>query len=320
MAVPLLWAGVIPMALLVQWFKTMLGMGWGTVLSPVLLALSFERESVVVSLLLAEFTTSVCSATLHFIFKNVHLRARDEEKESLAPASPIAKGPADRAEAGPAEASALPKPRFMTRDLAIVLILGIVGALGAVISTIVSAQAKQSKHFKFAIKLYIGIVILIMAVAIAAAILLRRRASGTRFAWWKIVLLAVWSGFNKGISGGGSGPIVVTGLMLSGVPERHSIGVTPFSEILVCGVGSICYLVSNLILEGAAKTWTYYKLVPALLIGALPVIPFAAMTTKKVNKDHLKVFVAVFTLLLGLFSIIQTSLDYTKHWPKIKTS
>ena len=36
--------------------------------------------------------------------------------------------------------------------------------------------------------------------------------------------------------------------MLSGRPERNAIGVTPYSEVIVCGVSTICYFAANMIL------------------------------------------------------------------------
>eukprot|EP00727_Mastigamoeba_balamuthi_P014358 m51a1_g9547 hypothetical protein (356) ;mRNA; f:862452-863587 len=349
------WAVVLPLAVVVQWFKTMLGMGWGAVLGPILLSLGYGREQVVVSLLLTEFLSSIFSALLHHLFSNVQLRKDDVPPPATgsiqSPGSPrktvdephVPDVPDESATPKPSqqctpsttdeETAPLlgPEPRpeapgrqpkagecLFSRDVNTMLILGVVGALGTAASVAINAFTKQSEQFGFAIKLYMGSVIILMSLAIVLSIVLRRWAEKSVFSYWKVLGLALWSGFNKGISGGGSGPIVVTGLMLSGMPERNSIGVTPFSEIIVCGVGSLCYLVSNVVQEGPAKALTYYELFPALAAGALPVIPFAAYMTKRVKKEGLKWIVAAFTLLLGTFSIVQSVLAHTGHWPRIK--
>ena len=50
------------------------------------------------------------------------------------------------------------------------------------------------------------------------------------------------AGFNKGIGGGGYGPVVTIGGLLSGVPAKTMMAITAFSEGLVCIVSILVWL------------------------------------------------------------------------------
>ncbi|KAH3756761.1 hypothetical protein Pelo_11437 [Pelomyxa schiedti] len=389
------WFFVVPIsAFIVQFFKTMLGMGWGTVLSPVLLAYGYERKEVVISLLMVEFITSIFSGLFHmflknnFIFRKTEIEKgafRNKETNTEDPdplADPVAASASasgevvvaaegdnsmvdvfkslEKEHASPPPASEIelsslsaanadlereddsftieqpPKftwiwwvwlykktgfvlNKYLTYDVRIIMFLGGIGSIGAIISQIVSVYGSISKQFNFVIKLYIGIIALTMGIFTFCMYVFKPK---WKFAWWKIFIISIITGFNKGLSGGGSGPVAVTGQMLAGRPERNSIGVTPYSEVIVCGVSTICYFTSSMIQceqksppvsgsESPLPNYTakeclnghvdeYYALVPYLLVGALLAIPFGAF------------------VLLGIFSIIQSSLSYTDHWPKIE--
>ncbi len=69
---------------------------------------------------------------------------------------------------------------------------------------------------KFYLKLYIGILIALIGIVIIATI--NREYA---FSWKKITILGMIASFNKGISGGGYGPVVVGGQLVSGVNEKN---------------------------------------------------------------------------------------------------
>lgn len=50
------------------------------------------------------------------------------------------------------------------------------------------------------------------------------------------------AGFNKGIAGGGYGPVVTIGGLLSGAPAKTMMAITGFSEGLVCIVSILVWL------------------------------------------------------------------------------
>jgi len=107
-----------------------------------------------------------------------------------------------------------------TMDLKIALVMAgcsVFGTLGAVLIAI--------NLPKFYVKLYIGVLVFIMGVFILFS--LKKKYE---FSWRKIVSLGLLAAFNKGISGGGYGPLVTGGQILSGVKSKNAIGITSFAE------------------------------------------------------------------------------------------
>lgn len=141
------------------------------------------------------------------------------------------------------------------------------------------------------VKLYISLLVLTMGVIILVT--LNRKFL---FSWKKIVSLGLLASFNKGLSGGGYGPVVTSGQILSGVNMKNAIGITSLAEGLTCLVGVIAYLLfTNHTIE--------WDLAPSLVLGALLSVPLAAYTVKKFKGKHLRTVVGWATLALGLVSL-----------------
>jgi uncharacterized membrane protein YfcA len=141
------------------------------------------------------------------------------------------------------------------------------------------------------VKLYISLLVLTMGVIILVT--LNRKFL---FSWKKIVSLGLLASFNKGLSGGGYGPVVTSGQILSGVNMKNAIGITSLAEGLTCLVGVIAYLLfTNHTIE--------WDLAPSLVLGALLSVPLAAYTVKKFKGTHLRTVVGWATLALGLVSL-----------------
>ena len=105
--------------------------------------------------------------------------------------------------------------------------------------------------------------------------------------------------FNKGISGGGYGPLVMGGQMLSGVCAKNAVGITAFAEAAACFVGFVMYLIL-----GKSIDW---KLTGLLVICATGAVPVAAITVKNVNSEKLKRYVGILITILGLFTLFKIS-------------
>ena len=139
----------------------------------------------------------------------------------------------------------------------------------------------------FYLKLYIGILILSMGVLI-----LSTRGRKYKLSWKKIVTLGLVAAFNKGISGGGYGPVVTSGQILSGIRSKNAIGITSLAEGLTCLVGVLLYLFyTDHIID--------WKLAPSLILGAILSVPVAAYTVKRFKGHHLRRLVGIGTLILG---------------------
>lgn len=181
--------------------------------------------------------------------------------------------------------------RIGAGDLKIALIIAACSIVGTVGAVFVALSLPV-----LYIKLYISLLVLSMGVLILTTL-----NKKFLFSWKKIVSLGLLASFNKGVSGGGYGPIVTSGQILSGVGLKNAIGITSLAEGLTCLVGVIVYLIlSNHTIE--------WNLAPSLVLGAILSVPFAAYTVKKLRGKHLRLGVGCATLLLGLFSLLKVIL------------
>lgn len=196
-----------------------------------------------------------------------------------------------------------------TKDMQVVLLLVLFGIIGTVISTIINAKYAWSSKQKFAIKLYVAIMVLAMGVIILVFTAVKII---TKYRGWKIAILGIITGFNKGISGGGYGPIAVSGQMICGRPQKNAIAATSTSEAIISLAGVICSCASNAIQGKENKK--YYSLVPYLIIGSCLSTPFAAYLTRLVKTKMLRYIVGVLTTLLGIYSILAAVLSYKGIW------
>ncbi len=171
-----------------------------------------------------------------------------------------------------------------TRVAGVLSACSVVGALAAALVAVSVPKA----YLKGAI----GVIVLSMGVFILVT--WSRRL---RFSWAKVTGLGLVAAFNKGLSGGGYGPLVTGGQIVSGVEEKSAIGITSLSEGVTCAVGLGAYLMA-----GKAMTWS---LAIPLMLGALASVPVAAVTVSRVPTRALRTLVGVATLGLGALTLIQ---------------
>jgi hypothetical protein len=171
-------------------------------------------------------------------------------------------------------------------DLKIALVMAGCSIFGTLAAVFVALNVS-----KFIIKLYIGILVFSMGILILTT--LHRTFS---FSWKKISSIGLLAAFNKGISGGGYGPLVTSGQILSGVDSKNAIGITSLAEGLTCLVGVVTYYAfTNHIVD--------WSLSPSLVLGAVLSVPLAAYTVKKFKRGPLRMIVGLATLMLGLVTL-----------------
>lgn len=170
------------------------------------------------------------------------------------------------------------------------LILAFCSIVGTVIAVFFALSLP-----KVAVKSYIGIMILLIGLFI----ILGNRVIGS-FAWSKIIGLGTIAAFNKGISGGGYGPLVTGGQVMIGVPGKNAIGVTSFAEGLVCLVGLILYIIFH--------GWLDWSLAIPLTIGAAVSVPAATWTVKVLPEQFLRRYIGYATIFLGVLTLIKLGL------------
>jgi len=176
------------------------------------------------------------------------------------------------------------------RAISVVKTLVLCSVIGTVAAVLVAISISP-----VLVKLYIGGMVL--SIGIFMAVTRRMKSS---FSWSKIRIIGTVAAFNKGISGGGYGPLITGGQVLSGVPIKNAIGITSLSEGLVCFIALVMYLVL-----GGGIAWGYA--IP-MTIGALLSVPIAAWTVKKIPTRILRDGVMYLTILLGVLTLAKALL------------
>lgn len=171
-------------------------------------------------------------------------------------------------------------------DLKVASLLGGFSIIGVVIAAFV-AKAIPSDI----LKLYIGTLVFILGIVILVTI-----GRTFVFTWGRIMALGFVSAFNKGISGGGFGPIATGGQILSGVETKSAVGITSLAEGVASMVGVAAWFVVG---------WGEYGFTIPLTLGAILSVPISALTVKRLHARNLRVIVGFAILILGLIIVLQ---------------
>ena len=167
--------------------------------------------------------------------------------------------------------------------------LAIFGSIGCTIAVVIAVNLP-----KLYLNLYIG------TLVSATGFLLLAANSGKTldFSWKRLLLLGSLAAFNKGMSGGGYGPLVTGGQILTGMEAKSVIGVTSLAEGIVCVVAVLIH-----ILLGKNIDWS---LSIFLSIGVALSTPVSAFIVGKIDSRKIRLAIGIFTLILGLSTILRT--------------
>ncbi|MBB1125131.1 sulfite exporter TauE/SafE family protein [Thiospirillum jenense] len=240
-------------ALVCEYLDSSLGMGYGTILTPLLLLAEFAPLDIVPAVLCSELLTGLVAGVWHHRDGNLDLW----------------------------------HDRNARHTLGWLALLSTVGALAA------AALAVKLSADWFAI----AIVTIVLAMGVMTLATAKRRIRYRPAAMLGIGLVAA---FNKGLSGGGYGPLVTSGQMVSGVAPKAAVAITSLAEAFTCLVGISAYLW----LKDGQLNWS---LVLPLVAGALLSVPMATATVRRLPEAVLRQAVGILTLLLGsvlLFKLI----------------
>ena len=174
------------------------------------------------------------------------------------------------------------KSSFNWKIIATFVIWGIVGSIVATTAAVTLP--------KLWIKTYIGCLVLFIGIFLYIV-----RNKTFSFSWAKIGFVGLLASFNKAISGGGYGPLVCPGQILSGVSTKSAVAITSVSESLTCLVAASIYLlVSNQI------NWV---LLPWILTGTICSVPFSAKSVKLLPDAAFRILISILTISLGTFTL-----------------
>jgi len=252
-----------------------LGMGYGTTLTPVFMLMGFSPMQIVPVILLSELISGLLAGFFHHREGNVDLKPKSADIFKITKMlSPL----------GYIESF----KKTVPLHLKIALLLASCSVVGTVAAVFVAVNIP-----KFWLKLYIGCLVLSMGIVMLVCL-----NKNFRFSWKKITLLGLIASFNKGMSGGGYGPVVTGGQVLSGVEGKSAVGITSLAEGLTCLVGVITYML-------VSKNELDWRLAPWVIIGAVLSVPLSAKSVKILTEKKLKLAIAVLTIVLGVLTIVK---------------
>lgn len=251
---------VVLLSFLFETMDSAAGMGFGTALSPVLLLVfGFEPLAVVPALLISETITGLVSGWMHSEFENVTVslqRPIGEETKAIA------------------------------------LITG-VSALGTLVSVLLAYFALQFDDS--IITTYVTILVFVMAVVA----LFREHfkpAADAEYRPKALIGFAALAGFNKGIGGGGYGPVTTMGQLFAGIYEKAAAAISSISEGLASLVGVITYFS----LEAAGVDLNLI-LLPSLLAGSVLAAVVAPYSVRVIPNRIYRYIIPGYALAIGIF-------------------
>ena len=232
-----------------EYVDSSLGMGYGTILSPLLIIAGIDPLLVIPSILISQAMAGLTAALFHHRYENVDLRTS-------------------------------------RRDANIALLIIGVGVSATVCGVFVALNIPVS-----ALKTYIGVLVLAMGMIILTG-------KTFKFSWKRLIGVGALSAFNKSMSGGGFGPVVTCGQIVSGVEFKRSIAITTFTEAPICLVSFLLYMV----LGGGIE-----PLLPIVLtIGAMLAAPLGPKGTSIMNAKGALKAVGILAMALGTFTLLKT--------------
>ena len=160
-------------------------------------------------------------------------------------------------------------------------LLALLSALGAIIAVMLAVKISAA-WFSLLIAL------IILGVGLLTLVTARRQL---RYHRGGILTIGLIAAFNKGLSGGGYGPLVTSGQVVSGVPARQAVAITSMAEALTCAVGLAAYVYFQRNIA--------WSLTLPLMAGALLSVPLATATVRHLPETAIRRGVGLFTLMLG---------------------
>lgn len=281
------------LAFFCEYIDSALGGGYGTILVPVLLFFNIEGAILIPTVLFTQMVAGFLSAFLHHCVGNANFRFQIKSKQKIE---------LEREEHNNTQNPDIPqknsiKKTFSTyfdlsADFKISAMLSVMGIIGGVCAAFLAINVNP-----LFVRIYIGVLVTLVGVFVFLKL-------KWKFAWWKISFIGLIAAFNKGLSGGGYGPLISSGQMIVDRNPRQAVASTALSEAVVCISSLLIYFTINgLILNNSLGF-----LVLALLVGSLASVPLAVLTIKYINAKKLQPIIGIGTILLGIFTLIRSLL------------
>jgi len=176
---------------------------------------------------------------------------------------------------------------FESRALKMAILMGGIGALGVLLGVSFSFNIPEQYT-----QTYIGIITLLSGVFIQY-----KKQLSFKFTWLRMTIMGLIGAVNKGLTGGGYGPVITSGGILSGIDEKAAIAIQSLSESFVSIVGVLYYWLSG--------NYILWSLTKNTAIGVVLSAPLAAYFVKKTDKDDIKKIITIISVIMSAAIIMK---------------
>ena len=277
------------LALVCEYVDSAMGGGYGTILVPVLLAFNVDRSLLIPAILFTEIWTGFGSAALHHYVGNANFGIKFNSKRKVLMNGGGIIPVAVQSESKTKKEGILSN-LIISTDFKIALILGLFGIIGGIAAAFLALNLNE-----LIIKTYIGVLVFLVGLFVFLKL-------KWKFAWWKISGIGLLAAFNKGLSGGGYGPLISSGQIIVDRNPRQAVASTSLAEGVVCVSSLIIYFIFG----GSIISAAFGYLLLALMIGALASVPLAVLTVKYIPIKKMQPLIGTVTMLLGIFTLLKT--------------
>ena len=181
------------------------------------------------------------------------------------------------------------KLKPMSETVKLWLFISVTGCLAVGLS--VTAVYKIFKLHKIWISLYVAALLVMMGVM--------SLVSASRDRPYKPRMMIFWgalAAFNKGVGGGGYGPVVTIGGILSGIPVKTQMAITAISEGSICVFSIIVWLA--LLASGEVLD---FLLLPSMMLGSMFAAVLAPWMTRTFPERIWRWVVPTYSLILAAY-------------------
>ncbi|MFX0028664.1 MAG: TSUP family transporter [Candidatus Hermodarchaeota archaeon] len=251
---------IILLAFIFESMDSMAGMGFGTALAPLLFLLGYTPLQIVPTILISETITGLIDTIFDHEFKNV--------RYSFNPLNDATK---------------------------LALIMAFFGCFSIFLSILLAYFAIEFPNF--VIKSYVAILVIFMGIFGFIRLKLKEQKN---IHLKRVIAFSFLAGFNKGIGGGGYGPVITMGQILSGIYEKSATAIVSFAESIVSFVGILTFF-----LISYAGVGLDFILLPSLFTGGFFAALSAPYLVRVFPNKIWKFFIPLYALSIGIFSLMQ---------------
>jgi uncharacterized membrane protein YfcA len=115
-----------------------------------------------------------------------------------------------------------------------------------------------------------------------------------------LIGFSILAGFNKGIGGGGYGPVITMGQIFSGVYEKSATAIVSFAESIVSIVGIFTFFFISF-----AGVEVDLFLLPSLFTGGFFAALCAPYLVRVIPNKIWKYFIPFYAVGIGIFSLLK---------------